>query len=100
MRRVLVLTLRSVRSKTKTRRKPIKSSFSWEPGFERISEFDSRPRVLVVARSTAGLEAKRLKWCFPSQESLRDMLVLLNQYGYRGFNRFLVNPSSARAHVR
>ena len=25
------------------------------------------------------------------------MLVLLNQYGYRGFNRFLINPSSARA---
>ena len=37
------------------------------------------------------------QWAFPSQESLRDMLVLLNQYGYRGFNRFLINPSSARA---
>ena len=25
------------------------------------------------------------------------MLVLLNQYGYRGFNRFLMNPTAARA---
>jgi hypothetical protein len=37
------------------------------------------------------------QWAFPSQESLRDMLVLLTQYGYRGLNRFLMNPSSPRA---
>lgn len=37
------------------------------------------------------------QWAFPSQESLRETLVLLNQYGYRGFNRFLMNPSSPRA---
>lgn len=38
-----------------------------------------------------------IQWAFPSQESLREMLVLLNQYGYRGFNRFLMNPSNSRA---
>ncbi len=37
------------------------------------------------------------QWAFPSQESLRQMLVLLTQYGYRGFNRFLMNPSAPRA---
>ncbi|MGE5296974.1 MAG: hypothetical protein ACM3VT_19295 [Solirubrobacterales bacterium] len=37
------------------------------------------------------------QWAFPSQESLREMLLLLNQYGYRGFNRFLMNPSAPRA---
>jgi len=37
------------------------------------------------------------QWSFPSQESLREMLVLLTQYGYRGFNRFLMNPSAPRA---
>jgi hypothetical protein len=37
------------------------------------------------------------QWAFPSQESLREMLVLLTQYGYRGFNRFLMNPSASRA---
>ena len=36
------------------------------------------------------------QWAFPSQESLRQMLVLLTQYGYRGFNRFLMNPSAPR----
>jgi hypothetical protein len=25
------------------------------------------------------------------------MLLLLSQYGYRGFNRFLMNPSAPRA---
>ncbi len=37
------------------------------------------------------------QWAFPSQESLREVLLLLNQYGYRGFNRFLMSPSSSRA---
>jgi len=37
------------------------------------------------------------QWAFPSRESLREMLVLLTQYGYRGFNRFLMNPSAPRA---
>ncbi len=37
------------------------------------------------------------QWAFPSRESLREMLVLLTQHGYRGFNRFLMNPSAPRA---
>ncbi len=37
------------------------------------------------------------QWAFPSSASLREMLVLLTRYGYRGFNRFLINPSAARA---
>jgi len=37
------------------------------------------------------------QWAFPSQESLREMLLLLTRYGYRGFNRFLMNPSARRA---
>ena len=37
------------------------------------------------------------QWAFPSRESLREMLVLLNHFGYRGFNRFLMNPSAPRA---
>jgi hypothetical protein len=37
------------------------------------------------------------QWAFPSKESLREMLLLLRQYGYRGFNRFLINPSARRA---
>jgi hypothetical protein len=37
------------------------------------------------------------QWAFPSRESLREMLMLLSQYGYRGFNRFLMNPSAPRA---
>mgnify|MGYP000965713131 FL=1 len=53
----------------------------------------------------AGAEARELgsedsfgsQWSFPSQESLRQMLVLLTQYGYRGFNRFLMNPSASGA---
>lgn len=37
------------------------------------------------------------QWAFPSRDSLREMLVLLTHYGYRGFNRFLMNPSAPRA---
>ena len=37
------------------------------------------------------------QWAFPSRESLREMLVLLNDFGYRGFNRFLMNPSAPRS---
>ena len=37
------------------------------------------------------------QWAFQSQASLREMLVLLTQHGYRGFNRFLMNPSAPRA---
>jgi len=37
------------------------------------------------------------QWAFPSQDALREMLELLTQYGYRGFNRFLMNPSAPRA---
>lgn len=37
------------------------------------------------------------QWAFPSRESLREMLLLLSQYGYRGFNRFLMSPSVPRA---
>jgi hypothetical protein len=37
------------------------------------------------------------QWAFPSRDSLREMLLLLTQYGYRGFNRFLMNPSARRA---
>lgn len=37
------------------------------------------------------------QWAFPSQDSLREMLLLLSRYGYRGFNRFLMNPSAPRA---
>lgn len=62
-----------------------------------------RPRVTDAEWAAA--EAAELgpgnsfgsQWAFPSQESLREMLALLTQYGYRGFNRFLMNPSSARA---
>ncbi len=34
------------------------------------------------------------QWAFPSKTALRDMLELLSQYGYRGFKRFLMNPST------
>jgi hypothetical protein len=37
------------------------------------------------------------QWAFPSREALREMLMLLTQHGYRGFNRFLMNPSAPRA---
>jgi len=37
------------------------------------------------------------QWAFPSEQSLRDLLVLLTRYGYRGLNRFLMNPSSPRS---
>ncbi len=37
------------------------------------------------------------QWAFPSRQSLHEMLVLLSQYGYRGFNRFLINPSAEDA---
>ena len=37
------------------------------------------------------------QWAFSSKESLREMLLLLSQYGYCGFNRFLMNPSARRA---
>jgi hypothetical protein len=37
------------------------------------------------------------QWAFPSKESLREMLLLLTRYGYKGFNRFLMNPSARRA---
>ena len=36
------------------------------------------------------------QWAFPSKETLREMFELLTQYGYRGFNRFLMNPSATR----
>ena len=37
------------------------------------------------------------QWAFPSKENLSEMLELLTQYGYRGFNRFLMNPSAPRS---
>lgn len=37
------------------------------------------------------------QWAFPSHESLQQVLTLMTQYGYRGFNRFLMNPSARRA---
>lgn len=37
------------------------------------------------------------QWAFPSKQSLREMLLLLTKYRYRGFNRFLMNPSAPRA---
>ncbi len=43
------------------------------------------------------LESFGSQWAFPSRESLREMLVLLSEYGYKGFNRFLMNPSARRA---
>ena len=53
----------------------------------------------------AAMEARELgagnsfgsQWAFPSKETLREMLALLTQYGYRGFNRFLMNPSVLRS---
>lgn len=37
------------------------------------------------------------QWAFSSQAALRDTLLLLTRHGYRGFNRFLMNPSADRA---
>jgi hypothetical protein len=37
------------------------------------------------------------QWAFSSQAALREMLSLLARNGYRGFNRFLMNPSADRA---
>ena len=53
----------------------------------------------------AAMEARELgagssfgsQWAFPSKTALRDMLELLTQHGYRGFHRFLMNPSTPRS---
>ncbi len=38
-----------------------------------------------------------VQWAFPSKKRLRQTLTLLRQNGYRGFNRFLMNPSASGA---
>ena len=62
--------------------------------------------VRPTSRTPSGLQRRRLirRWGFfwqPVGLSVAgvaaQMLVLLNQYGYRGFNRFLMNPTAARA---
>ncbi len=67
-----------------------------EVGYVRPDVTDAERAAAEAADPGAG-DSFGSQWAFPSQESLREMLVLLNQYGYRGFNRFLMNPTAARA---
>ena len=67
-----------------------------EVGYVRPRVTDAEWAAAEVAELGAG-DSFGSQWAFPSQESLREMLVLLTQHGYRGFNRFLMNPSASRA---
>ena len=67
-----------------------------EVGYVRPGITDSEWAAAERAQLEAG-DSFGSQWAFPSQESLREMLLLLAQYKYRGFNRFLMNPSTRRA---
>jgi len=67
-----------------------------EVGYVRPHVTDAEWAAREAAERGAG-DSFGSQWAFPSQESLREMLLLLSQYGYRGFNRFLMNPSAPRA---
>jgi hypothetical protein len=67
-----------------------------EVGYVRPHVTDDEWAARETAERGAG-DSFGSQWAFPSRESLREMLLLLNQYGYRGFNRFLMNPSAPRA---
>jgi len=67
-----------------------------EVGYVRPDVTDAERAAAEAADPGAG-GSFGSEWAFPSQESLRGMVLLLNQYGYRGFNRFLMSPSSSRA---
>jgi len=67
-----------------------------EVGYVRPNVTDDEWAAREAAERGAG-DSFGSQWAFPSRESLREMLLLLSQYGYRGFNRFLMNPSAPRA---
>jgi hypothetical protein len=67
-----------------------------EVGYVRPNLTDEEWAEAEAAELEAG-DSFGSQWAFPSKESLREMLLLLTQYGYRGFNRFLMNPSARRA---
>jgi len=67
-----------------------------EVGYVRPNVTDEEWAAREAAERGAG-DSFGSQWAFPSRESLREMLLLLSQYGYRGFNRFLMNPSAPRA---
>jgi hypothetical protein len=67
-----------------------------EVGYVRPNLTDDEWAAAESAELEAG-DSFGSQWAFPSQESLREMLLLLTRYGYRGFNRFLMNPSARRA---
>jgi hypothetical protein len=67
-----------------------------EVGYVRPHVTDAEWAAREAAERGAG-DSFGSQWAFPSRESLREMLLLLSQYGYRGFNRFLMNPSAPRA---
>ncbi|MBN2592046.1 MAG: hypothetical protein JXA81_00960 [Sedimentisphaerales bacterium] len=67
-----------------------------EVGYVRPHLTDDEWAAAESAELAAG-DSFGSQWAFPSQESLREMLLLLTRYGYRGFNRFLINPSAHRA---
>jgi hypothetical protein len=67
-----------------------------EVGYVRPHVTDDEWAAREAAERGAG-DSFGSQWTFPSRESLREMLLLLSQYGYRGFNRFLMNPSAPRA---
>ena len=67
-----------------------------EVGYVRPHVTDDEWAAREAAERGAG-DSFGSQWTFPSRESLREMLLLLSQHGYRGFNRFLMNPSAPRA---
>jgi hypothetical protein len=67
-----------------------------EVGYVRPRVTDDEWAAREAAERGAG-DSFGSQWAFPSRESLREMLLLLSQYGYRGVNRFLMNPSAPRA---
>jgi hypothetical protein len=67
-----------------------------EVGYVRPNLTDDEWAEAEAAELEAG-DSFGSQWAFPSKGSLREMLLLLIQYGYRGFNRFLMNPSARRA---
>lgn len=67
-----------------------------EVGYVRPHVTDDEWAAREAAERGAG-DSFGSQWAFPARESLREMLLLLSQYGYRGFNRFLMNPSAPRA---
>ena len=67
-----------------------------EVGYVRPNLTDDEWAEAEAAQLEAG-DSFGSQWAFPSRKSLREMLLLLIQYDYRGFNRFLMNPSARRA---